>query len=215
MKSPDGEDAKTRLRASFSKEHVGRLYEAFVQDTLEKLIGFSCDVKIVCYLGNPPSQDLFSSQNHEVTFLPQCGSGFGERLKNYFEWSFSNGAGKSIVIGADSPTLPTIYLEEAFSLLDGYEVVIGPSLDGGYYLIGMRKPHPELFEHIRWGSASVFQETLFQNRHLEGKVAVLGPWYDVDTPEDLSLLKEHLHQMHENAEELPERTYRLLLKLER
>ena len=214
MKSPDEEDVKTRLLARFSKEHVARFYEAFVQDTLEKLISFSCDVKVVCYLGNPPSEDLFSSKEHEVTFLPQCGPGFGERLQNYFDWSFENGAGKSIVIGADSPTLPMIYLEEAFSLLDAHEVVIGPSLDGGYYLIGMKTPHPELFEHIRWGNSSVLEETLFQSRGLKGQVALLGPWYDVDTPENLFLLKEHLHRMRQNAEVLPEKTYRLLSELE-
>ena len=215
MRTPDSEGVKTRLVESLPKENVARLYEAFVQDTLEKLDALSCDVKVISYLGESPSRDFFHSKIGEVKFLPQQGATLGERLKNYFVWSFSEGAAKSIVIGSDSPTLPMAYLREAFVLLDLYEVVIGPSLDGGYYLLGMRKFHPELFDNIPWGDEEVFQKTILQNRHLEGRIGLLGPWYDVDTPEALSLLKEHLEEMSRNAEEeLPRRTYRVLSELE-
>lgn len=211
IKSSD-KGAKTRLRTHFSEEGVTRLYEAFVQDTFEKINRLPCDVKIISYLGNPP-RDLFLSGREALRLLPQQGSHLGERLKNYFEWSFSDGAGKSVVIGSDSPTLPTIYLEEAFFLLDAYEVVIGPSLDGGYYLIGMTKPHPELFDNISWGTSSVLEETLSQNHHLKDQTALLGPWYDIDTPADLFFLKQHLQKMRPDGKEFPLRTHRVLSEL--
>ncbi|MBI4436271.1 MAG: TIGR04282 family arsenosugar biosynthesis glycosyltransferase [Candidatus Omnitrophica bacterium] len=215
MKTPDAEEVKTRLMRALPREDAVRLYKAFVEDILERLSDFSCDVKVISYLGVPPARDFFSSKVGEVKFWPQQGRDLGERMRNYFSWSFEQGARKSIVIGSDSPTLPTAYLEEAFALLDPYEVVIGPSIDGGYYLLGMRKLHPELFNDIPWGEEEVFQKTIFQNRHLEGSIGLLGPWYDVDTPEALVLLKGHLEYLYRHAErELPQRTYRILSELE-
>lgn len=212
MKSP-GSGAKTRLRRCLSEANVVRLYEAFVEDTLEKLKACVCDVKVICYAGEPPPGGFSFSGDKGLRFVSQDGSHLGERLKNYFDWSFSQGAGKSIVIGSDSPTLPTCYLEQAFFLLGTYEVVIGPSLDGGYYLIGMSRPHPELFDNISWSTSSVLRETLSQNRHLQGKLGLLAPWYDVDTPEDLFFLKEHLQKMRVNDEAFPERTFHILSEL--
>lgn len=213
MKS--GAPLKTRLLAALSQKEVVSLYEAFVQDLVEKMTRFPCEVKVLCYLGAAPSRPLFPSGKKRFTLLPQQGSELGERMKHYFDWSFSQGAEKSVLIGSDSPTLPTSYLEEAFLLLDRYEVVIGPATDGGYYLIGMTKPHPEIFKNIPWGSDAVLEKTIFQNRHLEGKLALLGSWYDVDTVEDLRLLKQHLQQMRQSEKEnLPRKTTRVLSGLE-
>lgn len=215
MKSPNTKEVKTRLLEALPEPRIARLYEAFVQDALDKIAAFSCDVKVVAYWGSPLPAECLPSVRGELKCYPQEGSDLGERMKNYFQWSFSQGAGKSIVIGSDSPTLPVSYLEEAFLLLDAYEVVIGPSLDGGYYLIGMNVFHPELFENISWGTEAVFQETIFHNRHLEGKWALLGPWYDVDTPESLMLLKTHLREMVPFQERgFPQRTFKILSEAE-
>lgn len=213
MKSPGADEVKTRLRPSLSREEVSRLYEAFVRDTLEKWMAFPCEVKVLCYLGDPPPRDLFPPGAGEVACWPQRGLDLGERMKDYFNRSFAEGATKSVVIGSDSPTLPLSRLHEAFSLLDRYGVVIGPSVDGGYYLIGMNQPHPELFDGIPWGRSDVLQKTVSLNRHLEGRWAFLDTWYDVDTPEGLTLLKQDLERMkRERDKGMPKRTAKFLLE---
>ena len=213
MKSPGTRAVKTRLQSAFSEESTHRLYGAFVEDTLEKISDFPCDVKVICTLGKPPPRNLFVPRHGEAAYWLQEGVDLGERLRHYFDRSFKEGAGKSVVIGSDSPTLPVSYLKEAFSLLDRKELVIGPSLDGGYYLIGMTSPHPELFNNISWGTGDVLERTIVQNPHLEGKWAFLDSWYDVDTAEDLLFLKTHLDRMKKAGEDLPQRTSRILSKL--
>jgi glycosyltransferase A (GT-A) superfamily protein (DUF2064 family) len=95
-----------------------------------------------------------------------------------------------VIIGSDIPTLPLSHLSQAFALLADAEtdVVLGPSSDGGYYLVGARTVFPELFENITWSTSSVLHETLTQARQHNIRVQLLPPWYDVDTGEDLQKL---------------------------
>jgi len=214
MKSQGGGGVKTRLHPVLSKKDTTRLYDAFLQDTLTKLSVFACDVKVIAHAGELPQKNLFHLGEEGIKYWAQTGKTLGERLAHYFEWSFSEGARRSVVMGSDSPTLPLSYLKEAFLLLERYEVVIGPSLDGGYYLIGMTHSHPELFHQIPWSTGAVFQRTLSQNKHLEGKIGFLKPWYDVDVPEDLSLLKEDLNRMRgQKGDAFPHHTDRIVSTL--
>ena len=106
-----------------------------------------------------------------------------------FEWSFGEGAESAVVLGSDAPTLPATHVDQAFNLLVRSEIVLGPSTDGGYYLIGLSGPHPEVFAGIDWGTDSVFARTLERTAGLTLDLVPL--WYDVDTPEDLDLLVTH------------------------
>jgi glycosyltransferase A (GT-A) superfamily protein (DUF2064 family) len=94
-----------------------------------------------------------------------------------------------VLIGSDSPDLPLTFLKRAFQRLKHRDVVIGPAMDGGYYLIGLRAPTPALFEGIEWGSARVLSQTMAIIAREKLTVALLPPWYDVDDAQSLELLR--------------------------
>jgi rSAM/selenodomain-associated transferase 1 len=123
--------------------------------------------------------------------LPQRGESFGDKLFHAFEELFEEGFDSVVIIDADSPTLPRDYLTEAFEELarPGERVVLGPAEDGGYYLIGLRRPHRRLFEHITWSSDRVLAETLDRAREITLDVSLLPMWYDVDDAATLERLK--------------------------
>ena len=208
MKSPDSGRAKRRLRPVLSEEAITRLCEAFAGDLLQKLEAVPCGKKVIAYAGNL-SPAFMQQRTSTFSFYVQSGRDLGERLQNYFRFSFSEGTTKSVVIGSDSPTLPRAYVEEAFRGLDRFEAVLGPSEDGGYYLIGMRRFIPELFQGISWGTERVFEETL--KRLKPDRVGILNRWYDVDTPTDLKRLQDDLDEMKKrNDPGIPMQTFYLL-----
>ncbi|MDP3046824.1 MAG: DUF2064 domain-containing protein, partial [Chloroflexota bacterium] len=98
----------------------------------------------------------------------------------------------AVIIGADLPTLPLSHLTAAFSMLDRRPAVLGPSLDGGFFLIGLRNLQPELFEGIAWSTRQVLGQTVDRINRLGLALECLEPWYDVDTVEDLDFLISHL-----------------------
>jgi rSAM/selenodomain-associated transferase 1 len=118
----------------------------------------------------------------------------GEREANSFTELLQAGYGRVVIIGSDIPTLPLAHLRDAFALLADprNDVVIGPSQDGGYYLLGARQLHPALFENIPWNTSTVFAETLEQARHAGLTVAQVPAWHDVDAEEDLQKLAVEL-----------------------
>src|SRR5574337_323346 len=139
--------------------------------------------------------------------IPQQGRDLGARLLSTFEQLFSLGCERALAIDSDTPTLPTAYLERAIELLadTGIDVVLGPSEDGGYYLIGLRRPHPELFEDIAWSTSHVLSQTLQRSQEQRLQVACLDPWYDVDTPDDLNRLRRSLDQLNAGQAEYTRR----------
>lgn len=133
-------------------------------------------------------------------YIPQLGAGLGERLIAATTWAAEHGYTKILLVGSDSPTLPIAYLSEALARLDTQDIVIGPSVDGGYYLIGFSAAKvditvPHVFEDIAWSTPTVFQETLERVRAVNATLGLLPPWYDVDTTEDLTFLHTHLSAM--------------------
>ena len=102
---------------------------------------------------------------------------------------FDSGYPRVIVLDSDSPTLPATYIERADRLLDSHDLVVGPSEDGGYYLVGLRQPRPELFRGIAWSTRHVTAQTLDRAAEFGLSVAILPAWYDVDTGADLERLR--------------------------
>jgi len=117
---------------------------------------------------------------------PQANGDLGQRLAWAFDQSFRDGSHATIIIGSDCPGLASDVLSEAFATLSEHPVVIGPANDGGYYLIGLRRPVPQLFSGISWGSSTVLAESLRILEKLSFKPALLQPLDDIDRPEDLS-----------------------------
>ncbi len=125
--------------------------------------------------------------------LPQSGSDLGERLLGTFEALSESGTPAAVIFGSDSPTLPPGRFVEAFAhLRRGDGIVLGPAEDGGFYLIGARRPPRRIFTGVRWGGATVLADTIEGLRGAGIAPALLGPWYDVDRPEDLPRLRADL-----------------------
>lgn len=124
--------------------------------------------------------------------LPQCAGGLGERIAEFFRQQFARGARRVALVGSDSPTVPRRYLEEAFAHLHEVPVVLGPSLDGGYYLVALNAPVPELFQGIAWSTGEVMEQTRGRLRELGLDSRELPVWYDVDTRGEFSRLRREL-----------------------
>lgn len=117
--------------------------------------------------------------------MPQIDGNLGDRLISAFNYSFSNSASKVIVIGTDSPQITPHLLQRAFQLLDKVDVVIGPALDGGYYLIGMKQMYTALFQDIPWSTNTVLTDSVAKAFELQLSVDTLEPLRDIDEIDDL------------------------------
>jgi rSAM/selenodomain-associated transferase 1 len=186
-KAPLPGTVKTRLVPPLSHEEAAELYQALLLDLLESLGSFKLADPFVAFT---PAET--ASLFNEITppgfvCFPQRGEDLGARMNNVFLDLFTQGYENLVIIGSDLPALPSCFLEEAFVMLgrSEKEVVLGPSRDGGYYLIGMGRSIPEIFKGIPWGEENVLATTLQKISSLGLKAYLLPTWFDIDTPEDL------------------------------
>jgi uncharacterized protein len=193
-KDPVEGQVKTRLSSLLDAQTILSLYRHFLRDSVEKVCSVA-EVDRFIGIASDPKTDYFEdvSRNHPVQLFVQEGGNLGERMRRAFEDRFKEGYERVVIIGADSPTLPTAYIAQA--LQSEKEVVIGPSTDGGYYLIGMHGKVADIFEGVPWGTDRVLSETLNVLKDRQAQVELLPVWYDVDLPEDLRFLKTHLEWM--------------------
>jgi len=116
----------------------------------------------------------------KIPLISQKGSDLGEKMYNAIKWLFSKGYKKISLIGSDSPDLPLTFIIDAFDKLDSYKLIIGPSEDGGYYLIGMNKLYDSIFKDIKWGHDSVLKDTISNANAAGISYFLLPEWYDID-----------------------------------
>jgi hypothetical protein len=109
------------------------------------------------------------------------------------------GRDAALLLGSDHPTVPGARIQEAFDALRTADVVIGPTLDGGYDLVGLSRPLEGLFDDIPWSTERVFSRTVERARQRGARLALLYPWYDVDEPRDLTFLRAHLEAIRLTA----------------
>ena len=181
---------KTRLNSFLDKETILRLYVCFLEDSLAKIqdVGNAdCFVAI-----SPEGNSEFFNQKKSscITLFSQQGNNLGEKMRQAFVDRFSQGYTRAIIIGSDSPSLPVSYIRRALG--SEKDLVLGPSIDGGYYLIAMKDKVSEVFKSISWGTDKVLDETLQRIKDVGISFDLLPLWYDVDLPEDLKFLKTHL-----------------------
>lgn len=124
-------------------------------------------------------------------FTPQTQGTVGERMAHSFSEAFRAGRKRVVIIGSDCPGITVEILAAAFSALESRDLVLGPAMDGGYYLIGLTRPHPSLFDDIAWGRESVLQQTLAKAHGLT--IHHLPTLHDIDRPQDLDHLDYHPH----------------------
>ena len=196
-KHPLPNQVKTRLIPKLSAEQAALLYKAFLTDWCELLSKLSNIDLIIAFTPEGSQPDLEAIIGDAIAYIPQSGDDLGERLTSATRWGLENGYKKIIITGSDSPTLPLTYISEAVNGLTSCDIVIGPSMDGGYYLIGFSEQNlttvvPTIFQGITWSTKDVFQQTIERIHTSNAKLHLLPPWYDVDTPEDLDFLHTHL-----------------------
>ena len=193
-KAPVPGQVKTRLTSVLSEEEAARLYAAFLQDALDQYAALGTDVRL--YWGSPLDTVPDDLVPADVQAFTQAGDGLGARMQRAFLETFAAGYERVVIIGTDHPTLPSAFVEEAFAALrEPLSVALGPSEDGGYYLLGMNEFYPQLFADMRYSHADVFHETLARAEGTSAALTVLPPWYDVDTPEALRRLRADLEDM--------------------
>jgi rSAM/selenodomain-associated transferase 1 len=187
-KTPQLGKVKTRLRSRLTEDQCLSLHTALLKDAIIKSSLIDADVHL--YLTNPPILPFAV----DVRIFEQHGNDLGQRMFHAFEESLKFYS-KCVIIGTDSPQFPPERIQETLNQLVKYDVVLGPTDDGGYYLIGMNRAIKEPFVNIPWGTGAVMEHTL---RALESyKVLLLDSCFDVDEPEDLVRLKKELETLNE------------------
>ena len=190
-KAPVPGQVKTRLTSVLTEDEAARLYTAFLQDALDQYTALGADVRL--YWSSPLDVVPDDFTQADVHAFVQQGKGLGARMQRAFLETFAAGYERVVIIGTDHPTLPSAFIEEAFrALREPLSVAIGPSEDGGYYLLGMNEFYPQLFAGMRYSHADVFRETLARARGTSAVLTMLPVWYDVDTPGALRRLRADL-----------------------
>ena len=197
-KAPRAGRVKTRLSPPLTLAQTAALNICFLRDTTENLValckGREADA-LLCYTPVGEESTFDGILPESFPLVPQRGVLFGERLLCASEDILALGYAAVCLIDSDSPTVPAAAFIEAITLLTdptatSTRAVLGPSDDGGYYLIGLRHPHPEPFTNITWSTAVVAQETRAHSGHLD--LHELPLWYDVDDAPTLDLLRSEL-----------------------
>ena len=199
-KEPRAGQVKTRLAPALGAEGAATLHTALVTDILRRAVARHPHVTLcVTPPDDTPTLTALARQL-ACDITPQCDGHLGQRMAHALYTSLTSRRQPTLLIGSDSPTLPDALLEQAAEQLATTPLVLGPSVDGGYYLVGA---HPSilprwqvvkeaLFGDLPWGSDTVLQHSL-QRAYQAGLPVALAPcWYDVDRPQDLTLLRRHL-----------------------
>lgn len=192
VKAPVPGNVKTRLVPPLTHVQAAKSYRRWAKQifkVVEALQGVSLKVAYDTHPQFPTPRWLNDSLNCPPFFL-QKGHHLGERLHQAFRESWENGSNLTVIIGSDSPGLPSEYLREAFTALEKNDLVLGPTKDGGFYLIGLRGNPPDtLFAGVPWSTSQVLVGTVKNAQRLNLKTHLLGEYFDVDLPEDLELLE--------------------------
>ena len=195
-KAPRAGQVKTRLVPPLNPEDAAKLNVCFLRDTATAIVkacgATARGIGVYTPVGSETAYAEILPPEFEL--LPQRGDGFGERLVFAASDLFQCGFASVCLIDSDSPTVSTEVYAQAVELLSTPDdrVVLGPSDDGGYYLIGMKRVHPQLFERIDWSTERVLNQTKERGRELNLEVSLLPAGYDVDDAASLRRLRDEL-----------------------
>lgn len=178
---------KTRLMEVLSANECAQIHRCFLLDIFNTFKAVKEDMDIYITYTPKDSLGIISKMIPEyITCFPQTGSALGERMFNSIDMLLNKGYKKVVLIGSDIPDIKSKDIMASFEILDSKDVVLGPTLDGGYYLIGMKKAYEKLFdENIKWGNKSVFAGTVDIANKCGLKVGLASKYRDIDDKEDL------------------------------
>lgn len=183
VKAPVAGFAKTRLAPALGAGGAAKLAECFILDAARQALSVHPNVVMAC-AGDRALLEALRITG--VEWAAQPDGDLGARLETIVTQVFAQGGGPVLVIGADSPSLPTEYLSQAMDILAAgrADCVLGPAEDGGFYLIGLRQPPSGLFSNIPWSTSETGASMKRNIEHRGLRLHLLPPWYDVDTPDD-------------------------------
>ena len=196
-KAPVPGQVKTRLCPPLSPRQAAAVYDCFLRDRLMEMGDLSdCD-RAIAYMPATAAGRFKVYAYGAFAIFSQRGDDLGDRMHNIFIDRFREGYGAVVIIGSDSPDLPKSIVTQSFARLssESTDVVIGPATDGGYYLVGMKRPYPELFANVPWSTDKVLSATLTIAQSLGIRTALLPAWSDIDTYHDLLVF----YQRHERS----------------
>ncbi|MDB4202165.1 TIGR04282 family arsenosugar biosynthesis glycosyltransferase [Polaribacter sp.] len=182
-RNPELGKVKTRLAKTIGAEKALAIYKFLLAHTKKVTENIACD-KAVYYSVKVREDDLWNGEIYQKK--QQLGEDLGIRMQNAFQDAFANGYEKVLIVGSDLIDLSEEIIEKGFLQLASNDVVIGPAEDGGYYLLGMKSVHPNVFKNKNWGTSTVREETL--NDLKDKKVHLLDELNDADVLDDI---KEH------------------------
>ncbi len=184
---------KTRLAATLGKDRALRIYRAMLLDSIDRFALIPAVRRWIFLSGCSEAEGhalaACAEQGRHFTVAMQEGADLGARLTNALQ-TCGDSAGGFLILGGDSPTVPLDYLRRAGELLSSVPVVVGPALDGGYYLLALREARTDLFDEIEWGSRRVLDQTL--SRLPAPDYVLLPPWSDIDTAHDLARIRAQI-----------------------
>jgi len=185
---------KTRLMEIFTGEECAKIHECFLMDLFNIFEYIKDDIDI--FLTYTPEGNINIMKEripHYLKYFPQVGDNLGERMANAIDNVLKRGYDEVILIGSDIPDILPCELIDAFKLLDNNDICLGPTFDGGYYLIGMKKLYKNLFDNkLKWGKKSVLEGTIDIANSMELSVGLAAKHMDIDTKEDIFRLKERM-----------------------
>lgn len=183
---------KTRLAADIGERRAAEVHRLFVSALLNRF-DETADNRILAF--DPPhcEREFRQAAGPAWQILPQSAGDLGQRMAAFFAATLAQ-AERVVLIGADSPDLPAALVTQALEALEQAEVVLGPALDGGYYLVGAAGRVPPIFQNIDWGTGQVWSQTVERLLHAACTWHALPQWYDVDTAADLVRLRMCLRE---------------------
>lgn len=185
VKAPRPGQVKTRLAADIGDERAAAAYREMAQGVLERTAPHGGEYERLVFFTPDDARDEIAHWLGPETLVAQDGPDLGARMDAAFAAAFARGARSAVLVGSDLPRLDRSHVLAALAALDAHEVVLGPAVDGGYYLIGLRERRPELFTEMHWGSASVLEDTLHRCRIMHLRVDLIEMLSDVDKVDDL------------------------------
>jgi hypothetical protein len=204
VKAPRAGEVKTRLVPPLSKSDAASLAACFAQDTVLNAQHVVSNV-LVAYAPADARVDLEPILPPDLLWFEQDGANLGERLDSVAEHVSSLGFSPFVILGADSPTLPTGLIQETLNVLISGEtdISLGPTEDGGYYLVGLRSPVAGLFHNVDWSTPRAYGQTAAKAAQLNLRLHPLPCWYDIDTPADLLRLGDEMGSSEEARSRAP------------
>jgi len=187
MRAPYRGEVKTRLARTIGKERAAQLYRLCAEAIVHEISELSKVQKYIFFADVTPNYNTDYLVDLGFKISIQEGASLGQRLENAFSRLSADGVKKALVVASDVPDLTANIVEEALNGLEDHDVVIGPSLDGGYYLIGLKEPQKSLFKGIAWGTKKVFRQTVDIADKKGLTIKYLPELIDFDTSDDLMI----------------------------